>query len=181
MYSHNAGAYNFALYKEESTRTNKFPDDLKKVIRRVATSNSGDIDENRHDDYRFLAKFAVAHRSHRQGLMPFYIVQWVCWQTSEIEEILESAGVPEVEGIVKPIVKPTIEPAQEIKPIVKPIPEPIPEPVAKTAKAPVPAKSPEKEDKKPAIGQTHGRFAASRGVKCAPRNTPKSMEKKEDQ
>lgn len=91
--AHKEGYYNFSLsYQDETTRSNQLPQDIHKALNTIYYNQSvWELHEDK-DEYIFLARFAVAHHSHLEGLMPREITRTLMWDIPEIQEILKSAG-----------------------------------------------------------------------------------------
>lgn len=59
--------------------------------------------EDDKDAYVLLAKFAVAHHSHLEGLMPREVTMTRIWCGAEVQEILRGAGPRPVQAFLVPV------------------------------------------------------------------------------
>lgn len=104
--AHKEGYYNFSLrYKDEATRSHQLPEDIRKALNTISYYQSmWQLDEDQ-DVYMFLARFAIAHHSHLEGLMPREVTRTSMWRTHEIQEILRTAGPRPVQAPLEPSVE----------------------------------------------------------------------------
>jgi len=119
--AHSQGYYNFSLsYKDETTRSHQIPRDVRKAIDTINYNQSQWLLDEDQDVYIFLAKFAVAHNSHLEGLMPCEITRTSVWRSPEVQEVLKGAGPrpvqapfePAKEEVTKAVTKATIPPSR---------------------------------------------------------------------
>lgn len=90
-YPHNTGYFNFANFKDESTRMNKLPTDILAALKTIDTNQRAWHLINDLNLYIFLAKFAVIHQSYLPGLMPKSITEAVMWYEPAVQKILKTA------------------------------------------------------------------------------------------
>jgi len=102
--THNTGYYNFSLsYKDETTRSNRLPHDIRVALDTIYYNQSmWQLDED-EEAYLFLAKFAVAHHSHLEGLMPREVTMTRIWCGAEVQEVLRAAGPRPVQASLQPM------------------------------------------------------------------------------
>lgn len=102
----------------DANRTFKLPNEVREVLTRIVLNESDNLADYKFSDWAFLAKFAVAHQSHRTGLMPAEITKRPAWKHPKIRAILATAKTPEVKPPVKMAEKP-IKPEGKTKKLTK--------------------------------------------------------------
>lgn len=142
---HNKGVYNLNTFANEATRKVPIPKDVRGVLYRLQNTSA-----NRSEDYEFLAKFAVAHQSHRGGWLPVEITNRIYWTNNP--RIVEILGLQKTPKMARPLTASAFAPGIRNSKAVTTV-----APVARegsSAKAPV-----KKEEIKPVAGENRNRFS----------------------
>jgi len=102
--AHSTNYYNFSLsYKDETTRSNRLPHDIRVALDTIYHNQSmWQLDEDK-EAYLLLAKFAVAHQSPLEGLMPREVTMTRIWCGVEVQEVLRGAGPRPVQASLEPV------------------------------------------------------------------------------
>lgn len=148
LHAHESGVYNLNTFANEATRRKPIPKDLRGVLYRLNNTSF-----NRTEDYEFLAKFAVAHQSHRGGFLPLDITKRIFWTNNP--KIVEILGLWSNPKMARPLTASAYSPMiKKAKPVAT---EVTMAPMAReTPSSKVPVK---KEEVKPVAGENSNRFA----------------------